>query len=212
MADDSPEGPDEPDEAEPTEPAQQPTSTSGSGSAPEERGTRQVSFEVRTLAIGALIAVLAAAVVVLGWLYLDARGELAANARQAADDRHAEQVATDYAVAAAQMDYRDLAAWKGRLVAGTSPELGARLGEAAESMEQILTPLRWQSMAKPVAAIVRSSDGGVYVVDSFVSVLTKTTQSPQGLQSTATYSVTLDGNNNWQITDVGGIDAAMGRR
>lgn len=201
MADDSTDDVDAPGTAQP--PAQ-PIS-----SAPP---ARQVSVSLRTLAVGGLIAVLVVAVGVLGWLYLDARRELDAHARQAADDRRAEQVATDYAVAAAQMDYRDLGGWKNRLVAGTAPELAARLGEAADSMEQILAPLRWQSTAKPVAAIVRSRTGGMYVVDAFVSVLTKTTQAPEGLQSTATYSLTLDANNNWQITDVGGIDAVMGRR
>ncbi|CAJ1579454.1 hypothetical protein [[Mycobacterium] wendilense] len=178
----------------------------------ESAGSRQISLSVRSLLVGGLVAVLLVAVGALAWLYLDARSQLDAQARQAADNERAQQVAMDYAVSAAQMDFRDLAAWKARLVAGTSPELSARLGEAADSMEQILTPLQWESTAKPVAAIVRSSTGGVYVVDAFVSVLTKTTQSPQGLQSTATYSITLDADNDWQITDVGGIDAALGGR
>jgi hypothetical protein len=30
--------------------------------------------------------------------------------------------------------------------------------------------------------------------------------------STATYSLTLDSNKNWQITDVGGIGALTGQR
>lgn len=180
--------------------------------APEPAGPRQVSLSVRTLLVGALVAVLVVAVGVLAWLYIDARGELDDQARQAANNERAQQVALDYAVAAAEMDYRDLPAWKGRLVAGTSPELSTKLGDAADSMEQILAPLQWQSTAKPVAAIVRSNAGDVYVVDSFVSVLTKTTQAPQGLQSTATYSITIDGNNDWQITDVGGIDAVLGGR
>ena len=50
---------------------------------------------------------------------------------------------------------------------------------------------------------------GVYVVDTFVSVLTKTTQAPDNLQSTATYSITIDGNKNWVITNVGGIGAVV---
>jgi hypothetical protein len=76
-------------------------------------------------------------------------------------------------------------------------------------MEQILVPLQWNSTAQPLVAKVRSSTGGVYVVDSFVSVLTKTAQGPEPLQSTATYSVTVDSSKGWQITDVGGIGAAM---
>ena len=118
-------------------------------------------------------------------------------------------MALDYAVNAAAMDFKDLGAWKSRLVEGTSPQLKEKLSKAADSMEQILVPLQWNSTAKPLVAKVRSQEGGIYVVDAFVSVLTKTVQAPEGLQSTATYSITLDGNNNWQITDVGGIDAVM---
>jgi len=176
------------------------------------RPTRQLSVSVRTLAVGTVLAALVLAVGVLSWLYLDARGELAAAASRDADRERAQQVAIDYAVGAARMDHRDLSDWKIRLVAGASPELSARLGEAADSMEQILTPLRWESTAKPVAAIVRSEAGDRYVVDAFVSVLTKTAQAPQGLQSTATYSITVDPQRGWAITDVGGIDAALGGR
>lgn len=178
----------------------------------EPKAPRQLSVSVRTLAVGTVLAALVLAVGVLSWLYLDARGELTAAASRDADRERAQQVAIDYAVGAARMDHRDLSDWKIRLVAGASPELSARLGEAADSMEQILTPLRWESTAKPVAAIVRSEAGDRYVVDAFVSVLTKTAQAPQGLQSTATYSITVDPQRGWAITDVGGIDAALGGR
>ena len=173
---------------------------------------RQVSISVRALLLGALVLALTVGVGVLSWLYIGARAELGVYARQAAESQRAEQIAMDYAVRAAQMDFRDLHAWKGRLVAGTSPELTVKLGDAADSMEQILTPLQWESTAKPLAAVARSSGGGAYVVDAFVSVLTKTTQAPQGLQSTATYSVTIDSNQDWMITDVGGVDAVVGAR
>lgn len=173
---------------------------------------RQVSIPLATLVRGGAIGVLVVAVAVLGWLYWGARGDLDAQQRRSADDAHAQQVALDYAANAARMDYRDLTAWKSRLVAGTSPELRAKLSEAADSMEQILTPLQWESSAKPLAAVVRSRTGDSYVVDAFVSVLTKTTQAPDGLQSTATYSVTLDRGHDWQITDVGGVDAVLGTR
>ncbi|MGV0617943.1 hypothetical protein [Mycolicibacterium sp. XJ879] len=167
------------------------------------------SISVRSVVVGVVLVALIGAVAVLGWLYYDAEAELDANAAQAANDRHAEQVALDYAVNAAAMDFKDLGAWKSRLVEGTSPQLKEKLSKAADSMEQILVPLQWNSTAKPLVAKVRSQEGGIYVVDAFVSVLTKTVQAPEGLQSTATYSITLDGNNNWQITDVGGIDAVM---
>jgi hypothetical protein len=134
---------------------------------------------------------------------------LDAQATQLANDAHAEKIALDYAVSAATMDFKDLQAWHVRLVAGTSPELNKKLSDAGTSMEQVLVPLEWSSTAQPLVAKVRSSTGGIYVVDSFVSVQTKTVQAPAALQSTATYSTTIDSNNNWQITDVGGIGSAM---
>lgn len=133
--------------------------------------------------------------------------EVEAQQRQSANDRHAEQIALDYAVNAATMNFQDLNKWKNQLVGGTTPTLNAKLTKAAGSMEQLLIPLQWASTAQPLAAKVRSGDNGVYVVDTFVSVLTKTTQAPDNLQSTATYSITIDSNQNWQISDVGGIGA-----
>ena len=59
---------------------------------------------------------------------------------------------------------------------------------------------------------VRSANDGTYVVDSFVSVQTKTVQAPDPLQSTATYSVTIDSKNGWQITDVGGVGSVLGQK
>lgn len=175
------------------------------------KAPRQVSLSLRTAAVTATILLLAAAVGVLGWLYIGAQGTLDAQARASSNRDNAENVAADYAVNAAGMDYQDFNAWKVKLVNGTSPELKDKLTKAADSMEQVLAPLQWKSTARPLATKVRSEVGGVYTVDSFVSVLTKTMQAPTGLQSTATYSITIDSNNNWLITDVGGIDAALGK-
>lgn len=178
---------------------------------PADTARRTASVSVRTLIVGAVIVILAGAVGVLAWLYVGAEDNLDAQAHQAANYKHGEDAALDYAVHAAEMNFQDLGAWKTKLVNGTSPELKEKLSKAADSMEQILMPLSWNSTAKPLVAKVRSESGGVYVVDAFVSVLTKTTQAPDGLQSTATYSITMDGNKNWQITDVGGIDAVVPR-
>jgi Tfp pilus assembly protein PilV len=174
-----------------------------------KRGRVQLSVSVRGLLLGGLIAVLVCAVGVLGWLSVSDRGTLGARARQSENTAHAEKVALDYATSAAAMSFQDLSGWKAKLVAGTSAELKDRLTKAADQMEQILVPLQWNSTARPLAAKVRSSSAGVYTVDSFVSVVTKTAQGPDALQSTATYSVTVDNNKNWQITDVGGIGAAV---
>lgn len=172
----------------------------------------RVSVSVRALLIGVLIAALLAGGGVMTWLYLGEKAKLDRQARQAADNSHAERIAQDYAVDAAKINAKDLDPWKKNLVKGTSPELKAKLSSAATSMEQILVPLQWDSTAVPLVAKVRSNTNGIYVVDTFVGVETKTMQAPEGLQSTATYSITLDSNHGWQITEVGGIGAVVGQK
>jgi hypothetical protein len=174
-----------------------------------KRARLQLSVSVRGLLLAAVIAALVVAVGVLAWLYVADQRKLDAQARQSDNITHAEKIALDYATNAAAMNFQDINGWKAKLVAGTSPELKDRLSKAADQMEQILIPLQWNSTARPLAAKVRSSTGSVYTVDSFVSVVTKTAQGPDPLQSTATYSVTIDGGKGWQITDVGGIGAAL---
>ena len=172
----------------------------------------RVTVSVRAVAVAAVVVGLVAALGVMTWLYLGSKQHLDDQARQASNSRRAEQVALDYAVSAAVMDFKDLATWKTDLVKGTTPELKDKLTKAATSMEQILVPLEWNSTARPLVAKVRSDTNGTYVVDAFVSVLTKTVQAPDGLQSTATYSVTIDSNHDWLISDVGGIGDVVGNK
>lgn len=177
-----------------------------------EKARRRVSISLRALLFAAVTCALVGTACILAWLYIGAQGKLAEQAREANNNKRAEQIALDYAVRAAKMDYQNLNGWKVELVKGTSPELKEKLTKASNEMEQILTPLQWNSTARPLAAKVRSDTGGTYVVDTFVSVLTKTMQAPEGLQSTATYSITIDSNKDWQISDVGGIAAALGSK
>lgn len=179
---------------------------------PDKPEARRISVSVRTLLLGMLIAGLVATSSVFAWLYIDARGKLDDHQRQTADNSHAERIALDYAVDAARIDAKNLDAWKKNLVKGTTPELKAKLDEAGKSMEQILTPLQWDSTAVPLVAKVRSNANGIYVVDTFVGVQTKTVQAPDGLQSTATYGITIDSNHGWQISDVGGIGSVVGQK
>jgi Mce-associated membrane protein len=172
----------------------------------------RVSVSVRTLLLMTLTTALLAAVGMMTWLYLDEKSKLDGQARRAADDSHAERIALDYAVGAAKIDVKDLDAWKKNLVKGTTPELKEKLNSAATSMEQILAPLQWNSTAVPLIAKVRSDNNGIYVVDTFVGVETKTVQAPEGLQSTATYSITIDSNHDWQISEVGGIGSVVGQK
>jgi hypothetical protein len=173
---------------------------------------RRVSVSVRTLLVGTLITALLASVGILAWLYIGARAKLDEEARQAANNSHAERIALDYAVDAAKINVQDLDAWKKNLVKGTTPELKEKLSSAAKSMEQILVPLQWNSTAIPLVAKLRSNSNGIYIVDTFVGVETKTMQAPEGVQSTATYSITIDRNHDWQISDVGGIGAVVGQK
>ncbi|WP_408066382.1 hypothetical protein [[Mycobacterium] nativiensis] len=181
----------------------------GSSSDNAAAGSRHVSISVRALAVGAVVIGFLAAIGTMTWLYLGVKAEFDDQARRAADSAHAEQISLDYAVNAAVMDYKDLGPWKQNLVKNMTPELKEKLTKAAIAMEQILLPLQWSSTASPIAAKVRSVDNGVYIVDAFVSVMTKTVQAGENLQSTATYSITVDSNNEWQISDVGGIAAAV---
>ena len=192
------------------------TSTDGGqddgASSTRAPSSRRVSLSVRTLIVSVVILVLVAGVGVMTWLYLGERGKVEAQLRQADNYHHAEQIALDYAVNAATMNFQDLNTWKAKLVNGTTPTLNDKLTKAATSMEQLLVPLEWNSTAQPLVAKVRSDTNGIYVIDTFVTVLTKTTQAPDSLQSTATYSITIDGNNGWQISDVGGIGAVVGAK
>ncbi|WP_319451177.1 MULTISPECIES: hypothetical protein [unclassified Mycobacterium] len=204
------------DEDSPTEiSAVAPPSVDADGDVklPTDKGARrQISLSLRSLAVTAVIVLLVVAVGVMTWFYLGAHRKLDEQARQAEGNIRAEKIALDYAVNAAAMNFKDLDAWKAQLVAGTSPELKDKLSKAGTSMEQILVPLQWNSTSSPLAAKVISQTGGTYVVDSFVSVLTQTLQNPDPLRSTATYSVTIDSNSGWQISDVGGVGAVVGQK
>lgn len=173
------------------------------------RNAGESSIKLRTIVIGVCCAAVIAALAVTGWRWHTASDQVSDAHAAAAGTAHAEQVALDYATGAANMDFHNLGPWRTDLSKGTSPELSNRLTQASSSMEQIIVPLQWVSTAKPIAAKVMSESNGVYSVDCFVSVLTKNSQAPDGIQSTATYQLTIDSHNNWLITDIGGIDSAL---
>ncbi|GAA4398954.1 hypothetical protein GCM10023147_35710 [Tsukamurella soli] len=178
--------------------------------------TITLSVSRTTAALGALCVVLAIVAIVFGALWLtgrsdlnDARGRLAAIDTTNDQNKRAEDVATRYAVGAATIDYQNLSVWEKALVANTTPELSTTLQQAAAQMEQIYSPVQWRSTATPIAAVATSNQNGVIAVNVFVSVITKTTQTPSGMPSTATYAVTVDTRRDWVISDVRGIDSAL---
>jgi Mce-associated membrane protein len=170
------------------------------------RGAR---LGIGRLIVGVVMIALIATVGVLGYMLSERNDTIDSMTSDAAGSARAEKVALEYATGAAQMDFNDLGAWNKRLTAKTSPELTKKLTDASSAMEQVILPLQWKSTASPIAAQIKSHNGSAYVVTAFVSVMTKNAQAPDGVQSTASYTVTLDGSKDWLITDVGGLDSAV---
>ncbi|WP_342213923.1 hypothetical protein [Nocardia wallacei] len=184
------------------------------GAGRERRGGtgRTVSVSVSAIGVAVGVAVLVAALAVAGFGWWAARDELDGVRAGEAGERHAEQVATDYAVGASTIDHQNVAAWVSKLKANTSPQLANKFDATAPKLEEILLPLKWTSTAVPIAAKVASVSGGVYKVNVFVDVTSTNAQNPKGGQMTVTYNVTVDSNGGWQITDVGGLDGALPTR
>ncbi|NNH72740.1 hypothetical protein HLB23_23230 [Nocardia uniformis] len=156
----------------------------------------------------AATAALAIIAIVLAGFLISARGDISHRDTVAADDAHAQQVATDYAVGASTVNFADFNAWVGRLKANTTPALSNKFDATAPKLQEVLTPLKWTSSAQPVAAKVMSESGGVYKVNVFVNVSSTNAQNPEGAQTTVTYNVTVD-RSDWKVSDVGGMDGAL---
>lgn len=171
------------------------------------RWTFSLRLSTAVTAVAALIAV--TAIVVLAILQWSVRNDLSARDAVARDNGKAEQVASDYAVGASTIDYKDATAWLGKLQSGTSPQLADKFKTTAPQLQAILTPLQWTSTATPITAKVMSESNGIYKVDVFLNVVSTSAQTPQSTQTTVTYNVTLDRNSDWKITDVGGLDGAL---
>lgn len=170
---------------------------------------RTVSISLSAILVTATIVALLALSVTFGVLYASASSELSDRDATAADDQHAQQIATDYALGASTIDYRDVKAWLTRLQAGTTPQLSAKFDATAPQLEQILLPLQWTSKATPLSAAVTSSAGGIYKVNAYLNVTSTSAQTPNGAQTTVTYSMTIDRNSGWKITEVGGMQNAL---
>ncbi|UYP18643.1 hypothetical protein OED52_18710 [Rhodococcus sp. Z13] len=170
----------------------------------QDGGRRRFPLQGVVTVVGVLLV---AALAVVGWQWNDARTERDALLADSAAREEAEQVALDYALGAAQMDFKDLGPWRSRLTAGTTPELAERLTKAATSMEQIIVPLQWASTAEPITAKAVSGPDGTFIVDCFVSVHTTNAQAPEGILSTATYRLAMNNRDGWTITEISGVGA-----
>lgn len=166
-------------------------------------------IRLKTLLSMLVVAALVVLSIVLAWQLQSKSSDLDGFQQAQADNARAEQISIDYATGAAEMNFANPEEWRGRLTAGTSPELANRLTQAATSMEQLIQPLQWTSTATPITAKVESVTDGVYQVVAFVNVMTKNTQTPDGIESTATYKMSIDSKNDWVITEISGTDPAV---
>lgn len=189
--------------------------------APAEQKPAPSGIVVTPLMLGlaAVVVLLAVAATAFGFLWQsaasdrdDARDQLAAITATQETDARAQDVAKKYAIGAATIDYQNLAAWRTALTAGTTDELANQLREASTQFEQVVVPLQWQSTATPLGTIVTSNKDGLITVNVFLNMITKSTQRPEGIPSTATYTLTIDTKQDWKISDVSGMDAALNRK
>ncbi|GAB2552666.1 hypothetical protein [Nocardia heshunensis] len=177
----------------------------------EENRKAQPRFTFRPPSAIAIVLIIASAASIglFSVMWLHTRGELAAIQARTADEDHGKQVATDYALGASTIDYHDTKAWYTKLEANTTTQLAGQFNATAPQLDQILMPLQWTSTARPIAAVVTSQSSGIYKVSVFVNVTSTSVQTPQGGQTTVTYSLTIDKNAGWKITEVGGLDGAL---
>lgn len=179
------------------------------GKSAKPIGRQTISLSLRSVIAAAVLLVLLAVIATTTTLWLRSRGELHDRDAAAADRGRAEQVATDYAVGAAKIDFTHVDDWFARLKDNTAPELAAKFDATAPKLRDILLPLKWTSTATPITAKTMSEAGGVYKVDVFLTVSSTNAQTPDGGRTTVTYTVTVDRHSGWKITDVGGLEGAL---
>ncbi|MVU76711.1 hypothetical protein GPX89_05555 [Nocardia sp. ET3-3] len=189
--------------------AETPAEKSAGKSRAAAKTSFTVSIRLSTVLIGTALVALLAVAITFGALWASAASTLSDRDATAAADRHAEQIATDYALGASTIDYHDVKGWLGRLQAGTTPALSAKFDATAPQLEQILLPLQWTSKATALSAAVTSESGGIYKVNAYLNVTSTSAQTADGTQSTVTYALTIDRNSGWKITEVGGLQNAL---
>ena len=159
---------------------------------------------VSMLCVAALVAV-----GVLAYLLVQRSDDLAAERQLTADKQTAETVAGRYAVGAATFDFNNLQPWSTALKNGTAPELKSRFDVAVNTLTPLIQEVQWVQTAKLIAAkTVDIRADRQFIVQVFVSTHMTSTQNPKGLNTVTPYTITLDRDSNWLITDVAGIAGA----
>ncbi|WP_378737861.1 hypothetical protein [Nocardia brasiliensis] len=192
-----------------TEPKQAGDEAEVTRAAEPVRNPKTVSIRLSTVAIAVAAVALVGATAVFAALWASARGDLSDRDAAAAADQHAEQVATDYALGASTINFQDVNAWVAKLKANTTPQLATKFDATASKLQDILVPLKWTSTSTPITAKVMNTDNGIYKVNVFLNVTSTSAQTPEGAQTTVTYTVNVDPNNGWKVADVGGMAGAL---
>ncbi|WP_348537874.1 hypothetical protein [Nocardia brasiliensis] len=99
--------------------------------------------------------------------------------------------------------------WVAKLKTNTTPQLANKFDATAPKLQDILVPLKWTSTSTPITAKVMNTDNGIYKVNVFLNVTSTSAQTPDGAQTTVTYTVNVDPNNGWKVADVGGVAGAL---
>jgi Mce-associated membrane protein len=105
-----------------------------SAAATERRAPLTIAVRLSTVVTTAVIVVLLAVAIVFGCLYFSARSTLSDRDAAAAGDKHAEDIASKYAVGASTIDYHDVKSWIERLKTGTTTQLAAKFDATAPQL------------------------------------------------------------------------------
>jgi len=164
--------------------------------------TRRPRLLIGTLA--ALVVILAVVAGVAVYYASSYRDDYTTLRDANADAQRAEDVASDYAVKAALINYRDFDPWFAALRTNVDDKMRQQFASSESVLRQLLGQLQWVSKGDLVGSDIKSQNNGVYVVQVFVDVQVTNVQSPGGVKTTALYPITVDRNKNWTITDISG--------
>jgi Mce-associated membrane protein len=171
--------------------------------APDRRRPDHRRGRLLTALLAAVVIALAVTTGVLAWQKHQAADELSTLRAQQADAAHARQIASDYAVAAAKIDYRNFDPWFAALNTNVADPLIQQFTTSEPALRDLLGQLQWVSSGTLVGSDIASQNDGKYEVQVFVNVTTSNVQSPEGVKTTALYPITVD-RNGWRITDIAG--------
>ncbi|UGT60934.1 hypothetical protein [Nocardia asteroides] len=160
-----------------------------------------------------LTAIATAAAIAFGtlWATDESARELADLRATLATDSEAEQAASRYALNVSEVHPTDIESWRTQLQKEVSQDLAPKLSAAVDVVGPWLTQMEYTSTAKVLAAKVSGREQNLYTVQVFVDMTSKSRQTPDGVTATAAYTITLDRDANWTITDVGGVTPALPR-